>query len=135
MGNSINDIHIEDFQSVVGDLLMRNRSILDIISKIQTSAARVNRAVVKSVTHCGCVQVDGKKQTFSEEANIEDLRELMYTQINGELCGECRPTVEEEIGEVLFYLAALCNTLDISLYDVILKEKEKLSTLGNYSFK
>lgn len=135
MGDSINDIHIEDFQSVVGDLLMRNRSILDIISKIQTSAARVNRAVVKSVTHCGCVQVDGKKQTFSQEANIEDLRELMSTQINGKLCEECRPTVEEEIGEVLFYLAALCNTLDISLYDVILKEKEKLNTLGNYSFK
>jgi hypothetical protein len=135
MGNSINDIHIEDFQSVVGDLLMRNRSILDIVSKIQTSAARVNRAVVKSVTHCGCVQVDGKKQVFSEEASIEDLRQLMSAQVKGELCSECRPTVEEEIGEVLFYLAALCNTLDISLYDVILKEKEKLSTLGSYSFK
>ena len=40
MGNSINDIHIEDFQSVVGDLLMRNRSILDIISKIQTSGMK-----------------------------------------------------------------------------------------------
>src|SRR5512146_1528455 len=102
MGNSINDIHIEDFQSVVGDQLMRNRSILDIISKIQTSASRVNRAVVKSVTHCGCVQIDGKKQAFSEEACIEDLRELMSTQVKGELCSECRPTIEEEIGEVLF---------------------------------
>ena len=45
MGNSINDIHFEDFQNVVSDLLMRNRSILDIISKIQTSSGRVNRAV------------------------------------------------------------------------------------------
>lgn len=135
MGNSINDIHIEDFQSVVGDLPMRNRSILDIISKIQTSAARVNRAVVKSVTHCGCVQVDGKKQAFSDEASIEDLRELMSTQLKGKLCSECRPTVEEEVGDMLFYLAALCNVLDISLYDVILKEKEALSTLGPYSFK
>ncbi len=135
MGNCINDIHIEDFQSVVGDLLMRNRSILDIISKIQTSAARVNRAVVKSATHCGCVEINGKKQTFSEEAKIEDLRELMSAQVNGELCDECRPTVEDEIGEVLFYLAALCNTLNISLYDVILKEKEALSTLGTYNFK
>ena len=135
MGNSINDIHIEDFQSVVGDLLMRNRSILDIVSKIQTSAARVNRAVVKSVTHCGCVEINGKKQTFPGEANIEDLRELMSTQLNGELCSECRLTVEEEVGGALFYLAALCNTLGISLYDVILKEKERLSTLGSYSLK
>jgi hypothetical protein len=135
MGSSINDIHIEDFQGVVGDTLMRNRSILDIITKIQTSAARVNRAVVKSVTHCGCVQVDGKKQAFSEEAKIENLRDLMSTQLKGKLCPECRPTVEEEIGDMLFYLAALCNTLDISLYDVILKEKDALSTLGSYSFK
>ncbi len=135
MGDSINDIHIEDFQSVVGDLLMRNRSILDIISKIQTSAARVNRAVVKSVTQCGCMQVEGKKQAFSNETSIDDLRELMSTQIQGKLCPECRPRVEEEIGDALFYLAALCNALDISLYDVILKEKEALSTLGPYSFK
>lgn len=135
MGNSINDIHIEDFQSVVGDLLMRNRSILDIVSKIQTSSARVNRAVIKSVTHCGCVEICGKKQTFPGEANMEDLRELMSTQVNGELCSGCRVTIEDEIGEALFYLAALCNTLGISLYDVILKEKETLSTLGSYSLK
>jgi hypothetical protein len=135
MGNSINDIHIEDFQSVVGDLLMRNRSILDILSKIQTSAGRVNRSVVKAVTHCGCIEIEGKKQTFPGEANIEDLRELMSTQVRGELCGECRATVEEEIGGVLFYLAALCNTLDISLYDAILKQKETLNTLGSYSLK
>jgi hypothetical protein len=135
MGNSINDIHIEDFQSVVGDLLMRNRSILDIISKIQTSAGRVNRSVVKAVTHCGCVQIEGKKQTFPGEANMEDLRELMSTQVTGKLCPECLTTIEEEIGGTLFYLAALCNTLDISLYDVILKQKDTLNTLGTYSLK
>jgi hypothetical protein len=135
MGNCINDIHIEDFQNVVGDMLMRNRSILDILSKVQTSAGRVNRSVVKAVTHCGCIEIEGKKQTFPGEANMDDLKELMSTQVDGKLCSECRTTVEEEIGGVLFYLAALCNTLDISLYDVILKQKETLSTLGSYSLK
>lgn len=135
MGNSINDIHMEDFQNVVNDLLMRNRSILDIISKIQTSAGRVNRSVVKSVTHCGCIEIDGKKQTFPGEASIEELQELLATQTNGKLCSECRATIEKEIGGALFYLAALCNTLGISMYDVILKEKEALSTLGNYSLR
>ena len=43
MGNSINDIHMEDFQNVVNELLIRNRSLLDILSKIQTSTGRVNR--------------------------------------------------------------------------------------------
>lgn len=135
MGSSINDIHIEDFQSIVGDLLMRNRSILDIISKIQTSAGRVNRSVVKSVTHCGCVEIEGRKQTFPGEANMKDLHELLSSQVSGKLCPDCRSTIEEEIGGSLFYLAALCNSLGISLYDVILKQKETLNTLGSYSLR
>lgn len=135
MGNSINDIHVEDFQNVVGDLLMRNRSLLDIISKVQSSSARVNRAVVKSVTHCGCIEIDGKKQTFPGEASIEELQDLLSSQVGGKLCPNCRATIEKEIGGALFYLAALSNTLDISLYDVILQEKEALSTLGSYSLR
>lgn len=135
MGNSINDILMEDFQNVVNDLLMRNRGILDIISKIQTSAGRVNRSVVKAATHCGCIEIDARKQTFPDEANMENLQELLSTHLKGQLCSECRLTVEDEIGGALFYLAALCNALGISMYDVILKEKEALSTLGSYSLK
>jgi hypothetical protein len=135
MGNCINDIHIEDFQNVVNDLLIRNRSILDTLSKVQTSTGRVNRSMIKAVTHCGCIQIEGKKQTFPGEANMNDLKELLSTQVSGKLCPDCLTTVEDEIGGVLFYLAALCNALDISLYDVILKQKETLSTLGSYSLK
>jgi len=135
MGKSINDIFLEDFQGVVGEMLIRNRSILDVLSKIQVSGGRVNRAVVKSVTHCGCISIDGKKQAFPNGASINDLSGLISTQVKGELCPDCRQTIEKEIGGALFYLAALCNTLDISLYDVILKEKEALATLGNYSLR
>jgi len=135
MGKSINDIFLEDFQGVVGEMLIRNRSILDVLSKIQVSGGRVNRAVVKSVTHCGCISIDGKKQAFPNGASINDLSGLISTQVKGELCPDCRQTIEKEIGGALFYLAALCNTLDISLYDVILKEKETLATLGNYSLR
>jgi hypothetical protein len=135
MGNSIKDIHAEDFQSVVNELLVRNRSILDIMSKVQTSTGRVNRAVVKAVTHCGCIGVDGKKQAFPEEASVEELARLRSTQLKGKLCKECRSTVEDEIGGALFYLASLCNALDISMYDAILKEKDRLSTLGDYSLR
>ena len=135
MGNSIKDIHMEDFQNVVNDLLMRNRSVLDILSKIQTSSGRVNRSVIKSVTHCGCIEIDGKKQEFEAGESIEELSKLLSSHVNGKLCANCRATVEKEIGGALFYLAALCNTLGISLYDVILKEKEALSTLGNNSLR
>ena len=135
MGSSINDILLEDFQNVVNDLLMRNRSVLDILSKIQTSTSRVNRAVIKSVTHCGCVEIEGKKQTFPGEVSMKNLSGLVSSQLNGELCEECRSTIEKEIGGELFYIAALCNTLGISLYDVVLSEKETLGTLGSYSLR
>lgn len=135
MGNSINDIMLEDFQSVVSEMLMRNRSVLDIISKMQTSMGRVNRAVIKAVTHCGCIEIEGKKQVFPEEVSIKNLSEIVSTQLKGELCKECRSTIEKEIGGELFYIASLCNTLGISLYDVVLSEKETLGTLGNYSLR
>jgi len=135
MGNSIRDIYAGDFQSVVDELLVRNRSILDILSKVQTSAGRVNRAVVKAVTHCGCVGIDGRKQAFPEEATVAELARLRSSQVKGSLCDECRSTVEDELGGALFYLASLCNALDISLYDVIVKEKDRLSTLGDYSLR
>lgn len=135
MGNSINDILMEDFQNVVSELLMRNRSVLDILSKIQTSAGRVNRAVVKAVTHCGCIGIEGKKQTFPGEVSMKNLNGLVSSQLTGELCTECRRTIEKEIGGELFYIAAMCNTLGISLYDVVLSEKETLGTLGSYSLR
>ena len=135
MGSSINDILLEDFQNVVGEMLMRNRSVLDILSKMQTSMGRVNRAVVKAVTHCGCIEIEGKKQAFPGEVSIKNLNGLVSTQTKGELCDECRRTIEKEIGGELFYIASLCNTFGISLYDVILSEKETLGTLGNYSLR
>jgi len=38
------------------------------------------------------------------------------------------------LGNNLFYLAALCNTFDLNLYDILLKEHKKLSALGVYNF-
>lgn len=135
MGNSINDILMEDFQNVVSELLVRNRSILDVLSKVQTSCGRLNRAVVKAVTHCGCVQIDGRKQAFPDEVSISNISGLVSTQLKGSLCPDCHQTVEKEIGGLLFYLAALSNTLGISLYDAILNEKDTLDTLGSYSLR
>ncbi|MCL5047126.1 MAG: DUF1573 domain-containing protein, partial [Actinobacteria bacterium] len=34
----------------------------------------------------------------------------------------------------LFYVAALCNVLDLNLYDTLLKEQKRMDTLGVYRF-
>ena len=43
--------------------------------------------------------------------------------------------IEDEIGNDLFYLASLCNLLDLNLYDILLKEYNQIATLGKYSMK
>ncbi|CAA7600045.1 NTP pyrophosphohydrolase MazG, putative catalytic core [Acididesulfobacillus acetoxydans] len=119
----------EQFQETVKSLLIRHQSILDILSKGQEASARVNRAVVKSVTSCGCLAVEAHKKRFPEDASVYDLKLLLDSNLQGELCANCRDTIQAELGKQLFYIAALANTLGISLEDVIKGEINKLSTL------
>ncbi|MCK9217489.1 MAG: DUF1573 domain-containing protein [Firmicutes bacterium] len=127
------DIKCDDFQDNVSELLIRHKSILDILSKVAEAQTRINRAVAKSVTCCGCIQVNAKKQCIPIDGTIEDLRDCMDTHIEGKLCENCKDVIEKEIGNTLFYITSLCNILDISLHEVLLKEVEKLNTLGIYN--
>jgi len=120
------DILAEDFQIVVESCLDRNRNILDTLSKYQMASSRLSRAVTKASTQCGCITVSGKKPEDDQPTG---------TNIEGELCRNCRTVIEKEMGDVLFYLAAVCNALDLSIYDVLLKEKNTLALLGEYSLK
>lgn len=127
------DLLYDHFQDSVGELLIRHKSILDVLTKFQESQSRVNRAVVKAVTTCGCIEINSKKQNYSDEISLQDLKNYMDTHLKGSLCSNCRDIVEKELGNNLFYIAALCNVLDISMYDVLLKEYEKMHTLGIYN--
>lgn len=129
------DIKYENFQNAVSELLTRHKSILDILTKLSDSSARVNRAVAKAVTNCGCVEIHGKKQQLPEDATLNDLKTYMDSHISGYLCPNCLDIVEKEIGNHLFYLASLANTLHISLYDIIVKEEKDLYALGKFHFK
>ena len=68
---------------------------------------------------------------FVPEFNISDYTVDNY--INGALCNDCREVIEKELGNNIFYLMALCNTLNINLYDVIIKEYNKVNTLGKFN--
>lgn len=123
----------DDFQRSVSELLIRHKSILDIMTKLEEAQVRVNRAVAKSVTTCGCIEVNASKQCIPSDATIEDLKDCMNTHIEGVLCENCKDIIEKEMGNTLFYLTSLCNVLDINLHDVLLKEYEKINTLGIYN--
>lgn len=129
------DIIFDDFQNSVSESLLRHKSILDIMTKYSESSARVNRAVAKSVTNCGCIKISAKKQHLPEDNSMEEIAHCLNTHMEGKVCDNCREIIEREIGNNLFYLTSLCNDLDISLYDVLLKENDKINTLGRFTFR
>lgn len=128
------DIIFDDFQNSVNDSLLRHKSILDILTKYTESSARVNRSIAKSVTNCGCVKINATKQVMPTES-LDDVSFNLQTHIEGELCDNCREIIEREMGNNLFYLTSLCNDLDINLYDVLIKEHDKIKTLGKFTFR
>lgn len=127
------DVIYDEFQNKVDEVLIRHANLLDILSKMGDAASRTNRAVVKSITSCGCLELNVSKPDVPNDSNYEALKDFKSEHINGSLCPTCREKVEEELGKLEFYIAALCNSLDINLYDVILKEYKNISTLGRFS--
>lgn len=127
------DLLFDHFQDSVDEILIRHKSILDVLTKFQESQTRANRAVVKAVTACGCIEINSKKQNFSDEISLDELKDFLDTHVKGNLCDNCRDVIEKELGNNLFYMAALCNLLDISMYDVMIKEYEQIKTLGVFN--
>lgn len=126
---------IDEFQKVVDSMLIQHQSILDIISKGQEASARVNRSVTKSVTSCGCLTVEAEKNEIPEDATLSDLKYLFNSHLKGILCPACRDIIEAELGKQLFYIAALANTLGLSIDEILRKEGENLKTLTVYNLR
>lgn len=129
----LSNVQFNEFQQTVSKFLLRHQSILDILSKSQESNARINRAVTKAVTSCGCMKINADHKPLPRDASFGDLCKLVSSHIEGRLCENCRDFIIDEIGRSLFYYAALCNTLDISLQEIMEKENNKVTTLGKFN--
>ncbi|MEW5866534.1 MAG: DUF1573 domain-containing protein [Bacillota bacterium] len=121
------------FQEAVSEYLIRHRSILDCISKFDEATARVNRAIIKAVTNCGCVKISASRQRFPSDASLADLKKYTASHLEGSLCPECRDVLETEIGRALFYVAALCDVLDLDMEEIMDGERRRLATLGIFN--
>ncbi|ABY92140.1 hypothetical protein JCM16816_21120 [Thermoanaerobacter brockii subsp. lactiethylicus] len=127
------DIIVDDLQNTVDEYLLRHRSIMDILTKIQESSARINRAVAKSVTECGCIRINASKQETPPDATLEEAHKYFKTHLEGQLCENCKEVIEAEIGNNVFYIIALCNVLGLNFYDILLKKHKELNTLGIFN--
>ncbi len=120
----------DTFQQTVNEYLIRHRSILDVQSKLSEASARINRAIAKSVTTCGCITIQAGRQRFPTELSIAEVRELMQSHLTGTLCDRCREVLETEIGSALFYLAATSSLFGLELEGILRKEHARVATLG-----
>jgi len=121
------------FQDTVSEHLVRNRSILDAMSKFQEASAHVNRALAKSVTSCGCLEIKAGKQSIPKKANLEEMANYTQTHLEGDMCSTCLENIQSELGTTLFYLTAICTLLDLDLEKILQEENNRITALGQYS--
>lgn len=119
-----------DFQSAVDQYLIRHRSILDVLTKYQEATSRVNRAIAKAVTECGCVSVQASRQQIPADIDYSDVKQFMSSHLSGQPCQACQEVIAKELGSNLFYLAALCNLTGLKLHDIMQQEHSQVTTLG-----
>lgn len=132
----VENTELEQFQTFIDSVLIRNRSILDQVTKLQVACSRLNRTLSKCATTCGCIKIHVDKQQYpDEDISIEELKFLLSSHIDGYPCKECNEAIEKEMGRVLFYLASMSNTLGISLSSVLEREKYRTDLLGKYSLE
>lgn len=124
----------EEFQQKVSSLIVRNSNVLDILTKCQALCGRICRSSIKSATGCGCVKISAEK-SLTAYAGGEDFSSKEMSGIEGRLCTDCKGIVEGEIGEMLFYVASLCNALGLSMSEIMEKEIKNVEALGKYSLR
>ncbi len=122
-----------EFQNITSDLQLLNKSVLDIVTKLDVQTSVLNRAVFKSATHCGCIEIHATKQLFSHNKTLEENQTDVDNHVEGELCPKCKEKIEEEMGELLFYLASMCSALNLDLDEIMSSKLDHLKTLGIYN--
>jgi hypothetical protein len=133
MGVSEPGRSMDAFQSAIDQVLIRHRSVLDILTKLPEANAGVLRVTAQAVTVCGCIQVDAGRQRIPADADVETVHRYVQTHIQGSLCDRCKEALADELGQSLFYHAALAEVLDLSLADILDKELTRLKTLGIFN--
>ena len=124
----MSDLKSEDFQKKVSHLIIRNQNVIDILTKCQSACSKICRSSVKTATGCGCLKINVEKK-------LSPISSEELTGISGSLCPDCKDIIENEIGEMLFYIAGLCNAMGLSMRDIMKKEIKNIEVLGKYSLR
>jgi hypothetical protein len=131
---------LDQFQNTIDEILFRNKSLLDQITKLQEACAKLSRTVTKCATSCGCIQINVSKQHYPieealllEQSELQELEFLLSTHVEGFPCPNCMDILEKDIGRTLFYLGSICNTFGLSLSSIVSDEQKRCTLLGKYA--
>jgi hypothetical protein len=124
---------LEAFQATVDDVLVRHRSMLDVLTKLQEADSRLARAAAKAVTACGCISITANRQRIPADAHFKSWHLYVRSHVDGTLCARCRDALETEFGQSLFYQSALASLLEVDLSEVLERELNRLKALGIFN--
>lgn len=127
------ETNLNNFSKKVEEVLIRHKSILDLMTKLEESNSKINRAIVKSVTDCGCININAKKQEIPQNISYKDISRYMSNHVGGDLCPICKEKIIQEMGEHLFYFIGTCNSLGINSQEILDLKLNEIETLGKYS--
>ena len=106
VGMRVNDLKntvLDEFQYTSNDFLIRNRSILDSMTKMNDSCARISRTLVKAATHCGCISIRGEKQQAPGVSGMDEMKHHIKSHIKeGNYVKTAVDSLERDIGRNLF---------------------------------
>lgn len=122
--SNIQDIITDELQYYINEYQSLNVNTLEQMTKLTDYTSKLNYSIIKSCTRCRCIQIDTSNH----------LADNTHGCI-GKLCPECIEKIEKNMGGCIYYLASLCNTFDLNLYDILIKELNKLTLLGKYHIK
>lgn len=126
------DLLCDDFQASVSSHLVQNKSILDAVTKLNEASMRVQRAITRAVTQCGCIRIEAGRQRVPEVSSLEELGRVLDSHVRGDLCVDCRELVETEVGNSLCYVAAVCELVGVNMYDCLIGVDKRIRALGMF---
>jgi hypothetical protein len=105
------DLICDEFQNVWVDLLIRHRSVLDILSKLSEANSRVTRAVTKAITTVAASLFKLKRPRSRSMLILLRNWASIWTITCAGVCPNCEEVVISENGQAVVLLGRLYATL------------------------
>ncbi|MBQ2888341.1 MAG: hypothetical protein IJE29_05415 [Firmicutes bacterium] len=121
-----------DLQQKADEYLVVNPAALQILLQMQINCLRLQQSLLAAANTCGCAKLGTDKLPLPENADWKQLKALPTGDDLTKLCPNCRLELQERLGALLFYAAALANTLNFDLTEICDREIDKLDLLGYF---